>query len=665
MVNVVAFKNPLSPESETWRLDYGKTYREILDGLECGRSAMIFCDDFRVLPYDWDDVPHEGAIVLIKMVPEGFAVIGSIFITSLVIEFIGLGIDYTVNGDNSIVHKLGLDQHNQSVKDTSTTTRPGIKGASNSLGSWGAIPVILGKHLITPKYAGNPYTEISGADGADQFLHLAFIIGYGPLSISQIKIGENLLASNVADVRTGAITVDGILAGSDIQVEIRQDSADMTYYPKRVTEDQFEIQMKSPLGTPTYLYRVTAPGCTKIEADFQFPNGLIAYDESGSPSNAGVHFRAEYRIAGSGKAWNLATILIDTTLSKQLKQTGRYSYSSGPVAANQYEVRAYRCADSPDSTDDKVRDAIYWTALRSTIAEAPVSAAAANNVCAKVVRLSMRIKASTAINGTIGSINMLAQALITVYSGSGSGAAQWTAVAATSNPAAEALYLLRGAPNPRIVADSLIDWPAFEELYTWAATKPNSCNGLLDSQATLRESVGKVLAAGRASLSMRGPVYSLVHDVAKSTPSQLFTPRNSYDFVASKAFADLPHGFRLSFINAGAGYQIDECMILADGYVYDIYNDGVTRDARGAAHNPGDAYLTKVYVLASKFESIDRWGITDYNEAFREGRYMLATRYLRPEVYSIKADFERPKQGFFLIDHKRKEKTVTAPIFLS
>jgi len=31
---------------------------------------------------------------------------------------------------------------------------------------------------------------------------------------------------------------------------------------------------------------------------------------------------------------------------------------------------------------------------------------------------------------------------------------------------------------------------------------------------------------------------------------------------------------------------------------------------------------------------------------------------------AIKCDFEKPKQTFFLIDHKRKEKTVTTPIFL-
>jgi hypothetical protein len=30
----------------------------------------------------------------------------------------------------------------------------------------------------------------------------------------------------------------------------------------------------------------------------------------------------------------------------------------------------------------------------------------------------------------------------------------------------------------------------------------------------------------------------------------------------------------------------------------------------------------------------------------------------------IKADYEKPKQAFFLVDHKRKEKTVTCPIFL-
>ena len=30
----------------------------------------------------------------------------------------------------------------------------------------------------------------------------------------------------------------------------------------------------------------------------------------------------------------------------------------------------------------------------------------------------------------------------------------------------------------------------------------------------------------------------------------------------------------------------------------------------------------------------------------------------------IKADYEKPKQAFFLIDHKRKEKTVTCPVFV-
>jgi len=32
---------------------------------------------------------------------------------------------------------------------------------------------------------------------------------------------------------------------------------------------------------------------------------------------------------------------------------------------------------------------------------------------------------------------------------------------------------------------------------------------------------------------------------------------------------------------------------------------------------------------------------------------------------TIKADFEKPKQVFFLVDHKRREKTVTAPVFLT
>ncbi|MBD4185358.1 hypothetical protein GUH45_17240, partial [Xanthomonas citri pv. citri] len=40
---------------------------------------------------------------------------------------------------------------------------------------------------MTPPYGAEPYTEVQGDD---QYLRLLFVWGYGPLDISDIKIGE-------------------------------------------------------------------------------------------------------------------------------------------------------------------------------------------------------------------------------------------------------------------------------------------------------------------------------------------------------------------------------------------------------------------------------------------------------------------------------------------
>ena len=716
-INLTAFRNPLSPERETWRVEHGKTYRELLDTLGRGQNALIFCDDFRVLPEAWDDAPKDGALVMIRMVPGneagGAYIVKAIWFPILLVA----GIIPNLWGDNRL-WSLGLQFLVDVVHETqaffggkksqgANTSLPGLKGASNSLDPWGTIPVIIGRHLITPKYAGLPYTEIStGDDGASQYIHLCFYVGYGPLSITDIKLGENSFASNPGGAM-GSPVIDGatfgslawssdtayqvgqrVLSGTTqykcvkygtnhvppnatywvadpiFEVELRCDALPMTHYPLRVTESQFQMLMRSPPGGPTYLTQTTAPGCSRLEVDFECPDGLTKYNKDGNEDGADLAWKAEYRVAGTANAW--VQFCDAVFLNKKLNQTGRWSFSHTPAGGatdpigGQFEVRVYRLTPDSAATDaaakSSTRDTVYWTALRTTINEPPVDAKCSSNM----VRMSMRVKAGDTSNGSIASVNMIAQSLIPVFTGTGgqTGAAYWATVGATSNPAAQALYLLRGdpsvqvagvsrGPNPRPATDALIDWAAFEGLYTWAADHASGgthyaspCNGILDSQATLRESIGKILSAGRASLSMRGPVYSLVHDVAKPTPSQLFTPRNSWDFTGAKSFADLPHGLRVAFVNAAAGYQADECMVLADGYVYDIDGDTLTEDFAGAHHNTGDTYGSTVYELATKFESIQRWGLTDYSETHREGRYLLAARYLRPEVYSISADFE-------------------------
>ncbi len=47
--------------------------------------------------------------------------------------------------------------------------------------------MVLGRHRVFPPYAAQPYTEI---DGDDQYWRAMFLIGYGPVELEELKIGE-------------------------------------------------------------------------------------------------------------------------------------------------------------------------------------------------------------------------------------------------------------------------------------------------------------------------------------------------------------------------------------------------------------------------------------------------------------------------------------------
>ena len=125
-----------------------------------------------------------------------------------------------------------------------TINHPAIHGAKNQSNPNGKVPIVLGKHLMTPGYLSPPYTEISGIDGQDQYLHMAFILGYAPLKISNIQFGDMLVATNSSNVTNGTIVCDGVLPGCE--AEIRQDSVNgtgLSLYQKEVIEQNLSAAL--------------------------------------------------------------------------------------------------------------------------------------------------------------------------------------------------------------------------------------------------------------------------------------------------------------------------------------------------------------------------------------------------------------------------------------
>lgn len=348
--------------------------------------------------------------------------------------------------------------------------------------------------------------------------------------------------------------------------------------------------------------RVGDPGFTVIPSDH------LANRADGATSSRG---KLDYRwFDTSGYTSNL---VVESDRADTIRRSLTWA-----VVRGQYDVRVRRV--TADATTDRIFDKVYWTALRTIRNEDPIRVAG----CAKI---AIRIKATDQLSGAVDQFNCMARSILPDYDSS---TGEWIE-RTTSNPASCYRAVLQGSSNARPISDSRVDIPEFEEWHQSNIDNGFRFNAVLDFEGTVFERLTDIAAAGRASPTMRDGLHSVVRDKPQSTPVQHFTPRNSHSFKGRKAFPDLPHGLRCSFLNKDAGYQRDERVVLDDGYVYPD-RDGVLRDAFGVERSD--------LPTASRFEVVEFFGVTDSQEVWKHGRYTIAVARLRPELYELSTDVE-------------------------
>lgn len=157
---------------------------------------------------------------------------------------------------------------------------PSITGARNEARPYGRIPVILGRHRIAPPFAGLPWTEIVGDD---QYLRAAFILGYGPLAISEIKIGETPIES---------------FEGVEWEArEGRPDDPPLVLYPGTVLEDSLAVLLAQETG---WVVRTSATDAEELSVDVTWLQGLVELTSAGERAERTVSLEVEYSPAGAG-----------------------------------------------------------------------------------------------------------------------------------------------------------------------------------------------------------------------------------------------------------------------------------------------------------------------------------------------------------------------------
>ena len=471
-----------------------------------------------------------------------------------------------------------------------------LTGSSNRYAPYAPIPRIFGRRRVYPLLAGRPYSE---TQGDNEYLRMALLVGWGPLQISDIRIGETPITSF-----------------ADVQYEVREgwsnDSA-LTLYTSTITEAGYSIVLSPAVGASyTYNTRTTDAGVTEISVDVTAPAGIAKFESNGNRTSIDVDVQVQYAVAGTGN-WQTPVWLnsSDTGLdvngririsgadTSTMRRTGRFTVSSG-----QYDVRLYR-STTEYATNQHVQE-VRWTAMRSVKPSYPVQQSG-------LALIALRMKATGQLNGVPQQINCLAESYLPVYNGT-----SWN-YAITRNPAWAFADVLRRRGGQTYLPDSRID---LTSILAWAnacaATAPNASEPYWNFDAVVEggavfQVLRQIASSARANYTIRDGKHSVVRDIQQTVPIQHITPRNSFGYSGTKQFLDYPHALRVVFTNAAKNYEEDERIVYDDGY---------------SAGN------------ATKFETLELYGCTSATQAYREGRYFIAAARLRPETHMVSMDIE-------------------------
>lgn len=736
-IRVRTQQHPFCAERVTHQMTAGASVSKIVAaaGAQDMPQAYMhaYLDGHFIPPENWPRLrPRAGTVLTLRMVPRGGgggknplrtvlslalvaaspmiagAVAGALGVTAQS-ALMGISAMRVITAGVNILGRLALNaiappgqpRFGAGQKESPTLF---LQGARNQVTPFGRVPKILGRHRFVPPLGAMPYTETIGND---QYLRMIFIWGYGPLNITNLRIGETPLSE-----------FDGV------EIETRSglpDDTPLTLYSNSVLQNDMEVVLRETDG---YVTRTADSDADEISVDITLPRGLVAFNSAGkkvltdvrievqySPAGAndwsagGNSFKPvaaqaailtaipapyrymnrvftvsrtdrividaasgalrvlkgeEYRIGHDASAPALPVIpegylavarverrsddsaVIPTvrvtdertaSLSQGLFESetdfapspsavaNRISIAAGGlkfaglylsakqssavraavkfnVPRGRYDVRVRRITEDSDS--DRVFNDTVWTALRAVRYSYPVTMRG-------LAMTALRIKATDQMNGIIDRFNGIVESIVPDWNGE-----SWSE-RPTSNPAALYRHVLQGNANARPLADHRID---IERLQAWHAAcdaAGRAYNAVIDYDTSVREVLQDIAAAGRASPTLVDGKWGIVEDKPQTIPVQHFSPRNTWGFEGRKAFDDIPDGLRVRFINRDKNWAQDERL---------VFRDGVSADT------------------AIRYETITLPGVTDPAQAWRDGRYHLASALLRPETYSFSCDIE-------------------------
>lgn len=380
------------------------------------------------------------------------------------------------------------------------------------------------------------------------------------------------------------------------------------------------VNNRQVVGIPKPGYSSTVTNLIYLEAG-TYPVKVKAKNSNGG--DAGVACYITY--TENGGLNNLPTP--DTIISfgspglyYKRKDAFNFVYKIKNLTPGQYEIRVRRANDDVAEPAEELRNYNKVSLLSVTGYANPINPATGlpqgplNPIPnSYLARTALRLQSTSKANGSVDGVNAVVQTI----------AADWDRTTQTwisrptSNPASLFGYVLTHPANAYRIkqaeVNQQIDVAALQAWHEYCEDNGFEFNSVITQTQSVMDVLRDICAAGKASPTYVDAKWSVIVDKPRAYTTQHFTPHNSWGFEATKILPRLPDAFRVTFANAQKAYQADEIL---------VFNFG------------------KTAATAEVFEELSLPGVTNARQAKHLARWHLAQTKLRPETYTLNADFE-------------------------
>ena len=474
--------------------------------------------------------------------------------------------------------KLGGFGNTQEASPTYSLT-----GQGNQARLGQPIPVIYGRHIVYPDFGSKPFAEYVNND---QFLHQLHVIGQGEYDIETPRIEDTPITS------FEEVTYEIVAPGNNITL----------FDPNVISAPEIagqELKYNETVGA--FIVNPAGTTATEISCDFVFPQGLYNTNDNGNLTSVNVTWQVEaMRIDDEGNEIGSWLTIGSESLTENDNTAQRLTKKYTLATPGRYKVRCTRT--SAESTSIRVGDSLRWEGLKAKLDQTPDYG--------NVTLLAVKMRAT---NNLSQQSSRLINCIVTRKLPTWNPTTGWSTPTETSSIAWALADICKNTIYGGQLEDKNIDLNKLYTLDQAFTARGDEFNAVFDSKTVVVEALEKVSTCGRCKHFMQNGIVRFARDEQRTMPVAMFTPRNivkdTFNMNIAMPSDDTADSVTVEFFNEET-WKVDEETVTISG---------------GTTEKPA---------------RVRYMGITNKNQALREGYYMAASNSKRRITGSFETELD-------------------------